>query len=80
MPTHYGRPGLAPETLQAIADARARPPELTMRQFAQHLFEQGIYRGQSREGQLIPAGHSWLRRWLRQARPQGSPPDHTEGR
>jgi len=31
MPTHFGRPGLAPETLAAIAAARARYPELPMR-------------------------------------------------
>ena len=31
MPTHYGRPGVAPETLLAIATERARYPALTMK-------------------------------------------------
>jgi uncharacterized coiled-coil protein SlyX len=71
MPTHYGRPGLAPETLQAIAAARARAPGLTLRAFAQHLFDEGIYRGQTRDGRPVPADHSRLRRWLQQARAAG---------
>jgi len=70
MPTHYGRPGVAPETLHAIATERARYPTLTMKAFAQHLFDQGIYRGRSREGHAVPVDHSRLRRWLQQARPQ----------
>jgi hypothetical protein len=70
MPTHYGRPGVALETLQAIATERARYPSLTMKAFAQHLFEQGIYRGRARDGHAVPVDHSRLRRWLQQARQQ----------
>ena len=70
-PTHYGRPGIAPGTLQAIAEARARHPDLTMKAFAQLLFDQGIYRGRARDGRDVPADHSRLRRWLAQARRAG---------
>jgi len=56
MRTHAGRPGVAPETLQAIAAARARHPELTMQAFAQLLFDEGIYRGRARDGRPVPAG------------------------
>ena len=71
MPTHYGRPGLAPETLQAIAAARGRAPDLTMKAFAQLLFDEGVYRGRARDGRLVPADHSHRRRWLQQARRAG---------
>jgi len=66
-PTHTGRPGVAPATLQAIAAARVRSPDLTMKAFAQLLFDEGIYRGRARDGREVPADHSRLRRWLVQA-------------
>ena len=71
LPMHYGRPGLAPETLQAIAEARVCSPNLSMKAFAQLLFDQGIYRGRARDGRPVPADHSRLRRWLDQARRAG---------
>jgi len=70
IPSPYGRPGIAPETLQAIATERRRYPTRTMKAFAQHLFEQGIYRGRARDGHAVPVDHSRLRRWLQQARQQ----------
>src|SRR5215471_7858851 len=62
IPSHYGRPGIAPETLQAIATERRRYPTRTMKAFAQHLFEQGIYRGRACDGHAVPVDHSRLRR------------------
>jgi len=43
-----------------------------MKTSAQQLFDQGIYRGRARDGRLVPADHSLLRRWLQQARAAGT--------
>jgi hypothetical protein len=40
---------------------------MTIKAFAQHLFDQGIYRGRARDGRKVPADHRRLRRWLAQA-------------
>ena len=48
-----------------------RYPDFTLKVFAQHLFDQGIYRARMRDGRPVPADHSRLRRWLEQARRAG---------
>ena len=62
-----GRPGIPPETLRAIAEARNLFPTLSLPQLAQHLFDAGIYRATGKDGQARPVDHSRLRRWLAQA-------------
>ena len=42
----------------------------SIRAFAQHLFDQSIYRGRMRDGREVPADHSRLRQWLMQAQRQ----------
>jgi hypothetical protein len=70
-PVHYGRPGIARETLQAIADEYTLCQGLTMREVAQRLFDKGIYRAKAKDGREVPVDHSRLRRWLEQAREVG---------
>ena len=71
-PTAVRRKNALPlATLQAIAAARQRYPQLTHRAFAQHLFETGIYRSQGRGGGEAPASSSLIYRWLDEARAAG---------
>jgi hypothetical protein len=68
---HHGRPGISPETLQAIADERTRCEGLSLKDFAQRLFDKQIYRSKGKDEQEVPVDHSRLRRWLDKAREAG---------
>jgi hypothetical protein len=70
-PRPPGRPGLPPAQLQAIAEARALYPDLSLAQLAQHLYEAGIYQTTGKDGQARPVDHSRLRRWLLRAQEAG---------
>ena len=66
-----GRPGISHAQLQVIADERTLCEGLSMADFAQRLFDKGLYRARSRDGREVPVDHSRLRRWLAQARDAG---------
>lgn len=66
-----GQPGIPPETLQAIAEARQQYPYLTLPELARLLYYQHIYQARGKDGQARPVDHSRLRRWLAQAREAG---------
>jgi hypothetical protein len=59
------------EHLQAIARERQHQPALTLREFAAYLFEQGLYRGQGKQGEAIPASSSLVHKWLKEAHEAG---------
>lgn len=59
---------LTPEELQAIADERTQCLGLTIRDFAQRLYDKGIYR--AKDGDK-PAEAGWLHRQLVKAREAG---------
>ena len=59
--------GLSHAILQAIADERAHCEGLTVREFAQRLYDKGIYRA---KGEKVPAA-GWVQRQLAKAREAG---------
>jgi hypothetical protein len=63
--------GLPLETLQAIADERTQCEGLTLREFAQRLFDQGIYASTAKDGIRAPVNPGTLKGWLDRARQEG---------
>jgi hypothetical protein len=63
--------GLPRGKLQEIADERTHCEGLSLREFAQRLFEKGIYRAKGKDGSSVPVNQGTLGRWLEQARDAG---------
>jgi hypothetical protein len=55
-----------------IAEARAQYDKLSEREFAQLLFDRGMYRHRAKDGREVPIPHTTLRQWLKQARDAGA--------
>jgi hypothetical protein len=60
------------ETIVKIAEARAQDDKLSEREFAQRLFDRGIYRHRAKDGSEVRIPHTTLRQWLKQARDAGA--------
>jgi hypothetical protein len=71
------RRGLPRETVEAIAQERWRCEGLSLRQFAQHLHERGIYSSMARDGSRRPVDASTLGHSREQAREAGLLSRHT---
>jgi hypothetical protein len=54
-----------------IAEARAQYDKLSEREFAQLLFDRGIYRHRAKDGSEVPLPHSTYRDWMQRAREAG---------
>src|ERR1043166_645049 len=59
------------ETLQAIADERTHCEGLSLREFAQRLFDKGIYQAKAKDGSRVPANPGNVTKWLEQAQEAG---------
>jgi len=59
------------ETLQQIADERTLCEGLSLREFAQRLFDKGIYQAKAKDGSRVPANPGNVKKWLEQARAAG---------
>jgi hypothetical protein len=59
------------ETLQAIADERTHCEGLSLREFAQRLFDKDIYQAKAKDGSRVPANPGNVKKWLEQARHAG---------
>jgi hypothetical protein len=66
--SHRGTPR---ETLEAIAEERTHCEGLSYREFAQRLYDKGIYRQQTKDGQTVPVDPGNLSRWLKRASKEG---------
>jgi hypothetical protein len=66
-----GNPGIPDENLQQIADERTLCEGLSLGDFAQRLFDRGIYRSKSENGSEIPVNRGTITKWLKRAREQG---------
>lgn len=71
VPQKKRKDAIAPQVLEAIAHERRRCPSLPWRQFAQHLFDTGIYRSQGRDGVAVPVSIGSLHRWIQEAKEAG---------
>jgi len=71
LPRGLGPGDELPPHIRAIADARAHYDKLTLTEFAQLLFDRGIYRTQAKDGTEIPVHRGTLQRWLDRARQAG---------
>jgi hypothetical protein len=60
------------ETIVKIAEARAQYDKLSEREFAQLLFDRGMYRHRAKDGSEVRIPHTTLRQWLKQARDAGA--------
>ena len=63
--------GLSREKLKEIADERTRCPELSLRAFAQRLYEKGIYHAKSLDGREVPANKGTISDYLKRAAEAG---------
>jgi hypothetical protein len=70
-PRSPGPRGLPQETLEAIADEWTRCQGLSQRQFAQRLYDKGIYRAKSKDGREVPANHGTISDYLKRAAEAG---------
>jgi hypothetical protein len=70
-PQKKRKDAIAPQVLEAIAHERRRCPSLSWRQFAQHLFDTGIYRSQGQNGIAVPVSLGALHRWIQEAKDAG---------
>jgi hypothetical protein len=66
-----GNPGIPDEKLQQIADERTLCEGLSLGDFAQRLFDRGIYRSKAENGSEIPVNRGTITKWLKRAREQG---------
>jgi hypothetical protein len=70
-PQKKRKDAIAPQVLEAIAHERRRCPSLSWRQFAQHLFDTGLYRSQGQNGRAVPVSIGSLHRWIQEAKDAG---------
>jgi hypothetical protein len=70
-PQKKRKDAIAPQVLEAIAHERRRCPSLSWCQFAQHLFDTGIYRSQGQHGRAVPVSIGSLHRWIHEAKDAG---------
>jgi hypothetical protein len=63
--------GLPRAKLQEIADERTHCEGLSLREFAQRLYDKGIYQARSKDGSRVPANAGNIKKWLEQAQTAG---------
>jgi hypothetical protein len=60
-----GKRGIAPEVLAAICAEREKHPNASLKRFAQHLYDTGIYRSRKQyTGEAVPVNPGTLKVWL----------------
>ena len=59
------------ETLERIADERTHCEGLSLRAFAQRLYDKRIYATTAKDGRKVPVNQGTLTKWLEQARAAG---------
>jgi hypothetical protein len=59
------------EVLERIADERTHCEGLSLREFAQRLFDKDIYQAKAKDGSRVPANPGNVKKWLEQAREAG---------